>query len=670
MKKSLIALGVVFLSALMAQGVWGENGVLVVDDDCSCDAMYSFADVRPMFESALQEARFHPVANAVNRGEYEIYEVGCLNDDGPDFAKMSQYEMVIWFTGETCCTFPSYCLSLNDQADLGAYLTAGGKLFISAQDFLNTYGLSYNFVPGDFAYDWLKVDSTVTSNWKGTEHVAAGPPSTDPHAITAGMVFELENPFGLKAEDDLDMDWIQPVPSTKGPDLVTGEFNIDGEGFAALNWKVGDKVYAGPRVLFTTVSFAALKDGVSPNTKGELMYLIMAWMMGDYADYGDAPDPPYPSMWETYDSTYSLPNVGARHENSDGIFEWMGPDVDLEFNSIQTGDLYDDGVTFNWPYVPGQMGSVDIEVRVTDWSAGRYNLPPMFDDNLHLHGYIDWSQDGDWDDAGENVFCSVDHNPVDEGWGGNVMTYTLSFMVADYAEEGIMWTRFRLDYQDDYNWYQMPVSYGEVEDYVITLTGPLSVGLSSFYASAGDAQATLYWTTESEVDNLGFYLLRSTDGVSYVRVNQELISGHGTSEDRHDYSYADQGLVNGVTYSYKLVDVDLEGVRSAHGPISVTPQAAVQVPIKYALSQNYPNPFNAQTTISYAIPEDGQVSLKVFNVLGEEVRALVDAHQKANTYQVTWDGKNAAGRSVASGVYFCTLEAGSFTQTNKMVFLK
>jgi hypothetical protein len=219
------------------------------------------------------------------------------------------------------------------------------------------------------------------------------------------------------------------------------------------------------------------------------------------------------------------------------------------------------------------------------------------------------------------------------------------------------------------NWYQTAASYGEVEDYLITLSGPVSIGLSSFYASPGDGQVTLYWTTESEVNNLGFYLLRSEAGYEgYVRVNEELISGHGTSEAHHEYSYVDRGLVNGVTYTYKLVDVDLEGVRTTHGPISVT--AASQVPTKYSLSQNYPNPFNALTTVTYSIPEDSRVSVKVFNVLGAEVRTLVDQHQKANTYQATWDGKDAEGKSVASGVYFCTMEAGEFSQTTKMVFMK
>ncbi len=231
-----------------------------------------------------------------------------------------------------------------------------------------------------------------------------------------------------------------------------------------------------------------------------------------------------------------------------------------------------------------------------------------------------------------------------------------------------MWTRFRLGYIYSLGIYYFEHAYGEVEDYYRPKA--LSVGLSTFYASAGNGQATLYWSTESEVNNLGYYLLRSTDGVNFERVNQNLIAGYGTSDTRHDYSYVDKGLDNGVTYIYKVVDVDMAGVQTAHGPITVTPQASSGVPSEYALSQNYPNPFNSQTSISYAIPTASHVSLKIYNVLGEEVRTLVDADQQANTYQVTWDGRDAGGKQVASGVYFSTLKAGEFDATTKMVFLQ
>ncbi|MFC1683555.1 T9SS type A sorting domain-containing protein, partial [Candidatus Zixiibacteriota bacterium] len=248
-------------------------------------------------------------------------------------------------------------------------------------------------------------------------------------------------------------------------------------------------------------------------------------------------------------------------------------------------------------------------------------------------------------------------------------TYTISFPVPADATNDDMWCRFRLAYDDEIFYYQFCgyKSFGEVEDYKIT--HPLSVGLSTFYASAGDGQATLYWSTQSETNNLGFYLMRS-DGGDWARVNENLIPGHGTSETRHEYRYVDKGLANGVTYSYKVVDVDLAGTQSAHGPITVTPMASAGVPTDYALSQNYPNPFNANTTISYAIPQDSHVSVKIYNIVGEEVRTLVDSHQSASTYQVTWDSKDATGKSVSSGVYFCTLSAGEFSATTKMVYMR
>jgi hypothetical protein len=88
------------------------------------------------------------------------------------------------------------------------------------------------------------------------------------------------------------------------------------------------------------------------------------------------------------------------------------------------------------------------------------------------------------------------------------------------------------------------------------------------------------------------------------------------------------------------------------------------------LSQNYPNPFNASTEICYEIPQDGHVTMRLFNSLGQEVRTLVDTHQAADRYEVIWDGRDSFGRAVASGIFFCRLKAGSFGKTIKMVLLR
>lgn len=101
---------------------------------------------------------------------------------------------------------------------------------------------------------------------------------------------------------------------------------------------------------------------------------------------------------------------------------------------------------------------------------------------------------------------------------------------------------------------------------------------------------------------------------------------------------------------------------------SRTPAAAL--PKEFALSQNVPNPFNPSTIVEYALPKDAQVNLSIYNVLGQHVTTLVNEIQRAGRQTVTWDGTDASGVSVASGVYFYKLRAGDYSNTKKMLLLK
>jgi hypothetical protein len=85
----------------------------------------------------------------------------------------------------------------------------------------------------------------------------------------------------------------------------------------------------------------------------------------------------------------------------------------------------------------------------------------------------------------------------------------------------------------------------------------------------------------------------------------------------------------------------------------------------FILDQNYPNPFNPATTIKYQIPEISFVTLKVYDVLGNEIETLVNSEKPAGTYEMTWNAE-----SVPSGIYFYTLQAGSLSETKKMVLMK
>jgi hypothetical protein len=93
-------------------------------------------------------------------------------------------------------------------------------------------------------------------------------------------------------------------------------------------------------------------------------------------------------------------------------------------------------------------------------------------------------------------------------------------------------------------------------------------------------------------------------------------------------------------------------------------------PIEFRLFQNYPNPFNSTTTMQYVLPKTGPGTLRIYNVLGQEVRTLIDGVQEAGYRSVDWNSTNNFGQVVGSGVYFYRLQAGDFIQVRKMLLLK
>ena len=94
------------------------------------------------------------------------------------------------------------------------------------------------------------------------------------------------------------------------------------------------------------------------------------------------------------------------------------------------------------------------------------------------------------------------------------------------------------------------------------------------------------------------------------------------------------------------------------------------VPTDYGLSQNFPNPFNPETQIAFQVPESGNLSLVIYNTLGQQVRVLEQGPVEAGFHRVVWDGRDAVGRNVSSGVYLVRMKSGSFNSIKKMLLLK
>ncbi len=90
----------------------------------------------------------------------------------------------------------------------------------------------------------------------------------------------------------------------------------------------------------------------------------------------------------------------------------------------------------------------------------------------------------------------------------------------------------------------------------------------------------------------------------------------------------------------------------------------------FALDQNFPNPFNPTTTIRFALPEPGLVTVEIYNIMGQKVKTLISDNMEAGYHQVVWDATNDYGSPVASGIYIYRMTSGAFTEVKKMTLLK
>ncbi|MBV6422142.1 MAG: hypothetical protein DAHOPDDO_03431 [Ignavibacteriaceae bacterium] len=193
----------------------------------------------------------------------------------------------------------------------------------------------------------------------------------------------------------------------------------------------------------------------------------------------------------------------------------------------------------------------------------------------------------------------------------------------------------------------------------------IPVELISFNSSVIGNNIQLNWQTATEINNQGFEIYRNGNKIAFVE-------GKGTTTETQNYSFIDKNLQSGI-YNYRLNQIDFDGTQEVVGELTVY----LTLPEEFSLEQNYPNPFNPSTVISYQLPVTGFVSLKVYDVLGNEVAVLVNEEKPPGSYEVEFnshsdEGQNLpAGRQgLSSGIYFYTLQAGSFTQTKKLILMK
>ena len=191
---------------------------------------------------------------------------------------------------------------------------------------------------------------------------------------------------------------------------------------------------------------------------------------------------------------------------------------------------------------------------------------------------------------------------------------------------------------------------------------PLPVELSSFTASTNQSAVNLKWQTKTEVNNYGFEVERASSITSPIQGWEKIgfVAGNGNSNSPKDYSFVDKNPAGGSKFIYRLKQIDTDGKFEYSNEVEIE-----LVPNEFNLFQNYPNPFNPVTNIKFAVPKAGNITLGVYNILGEKVRDLITEFLEPGIYNVPFDGKD-----LGSGTYIYRLQAEDFVQVKKMLLVR
>lgn len=191
----------------------------------------------------------------------------------------------------------------------------------------------------------------------------------------------------------------------------------------------------------------------------------------------------------------------------------------------------------------------------------------------------------------------------------------------------------------------------------ITITDAFPVELTSFSLTAINSNINLTWSTKTEVNNYGFDVEKSVSGGNWEKIG--FVTGSGNSNSPKNYSYTDNSGIYSCEYRLKQIDID---GRFEYSKIISTSES---VPTSFNVEQNYPNPFNPSTRISFAIPKNSYVEVKLYNTLGSEVANLFSGEKTAGSHFIDVDAKG-----LTSGVYFYKVTAAGNSITKKMILAK
>lgn len=190
------------------------------------------------------------------------------------------------------------------------------------------------------------------------------------------------------------------------------------------------------------------------------------------------------------------------------------------------------------------------------------------------------------------------------------------------------------------------------------------VELTSFTGTFVGNDIQLKWSTSTELNNRGFEVQRNINNAGFATI--AFVEGKGTTTEKQQYSFVDYSVQSRVNYSYRLKQIDYNGTYEYSSVINL----GFTLPLEFVLEQNYPNPFNPTTNILYTVPVKSDVTLEVYNLLGQKIVTLVNEKVEAGKHTAQFNAT-----SMSSGIYLFKLTAigengSQFTSSKKMTLLK
>jgi len=342
--------------------------------------------------------------------------------------------------------------------------------------------------------------------------------------------------------------------------------------------------------------------------------------------------------------------------------------ITLDMTAIPLGD-HTASVIARTPGTGKIVGIYPINIRISDQYETQFiSLNDVPEDQggwlevtwsaSALDGVGQITQYGVWERNLEGAWVSLGDVPAIQRPAYSFLAHTYADMVDDVP----YWSEFMITAhtQDPENYFTSEVGLGISIDNIIP-EPPLNV-----MAELNEARQTLLSWTHSPAEDLAMYRIYRDINEEFES-DPELVIGEVNNLEFLD-EVGDLG-----TYWYRISSVDIhgnEGILSSGVNVIIVSTDSETIPETYALHQNFPNPFNPTTSIRYALPENSNVSLLIFDVRGNLIQTLESGHKAAGWYDVVWNGETADGKSISTGIYFARLVATDYSKVIKMLYLK